>query len=174
MNKKAETERNHLVLDLGCDWWVKKDLFYHQRRHSVRSHVINVAVSIASHTKAFCHSKRSQNNIQTPYTSTKMNEMSWEREESPRVGLSLWLGGEKRFILPPKAAFCCSHMINIAVSIVQVITVRPRAWQKVSLIQDAVDRHQTHQTYNKKERSQLNLELNHLALYRGLVWGETK
>ena len=48
--------------------------------------------------------------------------MSWEREESPRVGLSLWLGGEKRFILPPKAAFCCSHMINVVVSIVQVCT----------------------------------------------------
>ena len=37
-----------------------------------------------------------------------------------------------------------------------------------SLIQDAVDRHQTHQTYNRKERSQVNLELNHLALFRGL------
>ena len=140
---------------------MKKDSIYPQTQE----------YDLFCHTKAFCHSKRSQNNIQTPYTSTKMNEMSWEREESPRVGLSLWLGGEKRFILPPKAAFCCSHMINIAVSIVQVISVRPRAWQKPSsLIQDAVDRHQTHQTYNKKEWSQLNLELNHLALYRGLVW----
>ena len=35
-----------------------------------------------------------------------------------------------------------------------------------SLIQDAVDRHQTHQTCNRKDRSQLNLELNHLALFR--------
>ena len=62
-------------------------------------------------------------------------------------------------------------MINVVVSIVQVITVRPWPWLKPSsLIQDAVDRHQTHQTYNKKEWSQLNLELNHLALYRELVW----
>ena len=106
------------------------------------------------------------------YTHKKiMNKKAERREKWPRTELRLWLGGEKRFILPPKAAFCCSHMINIAVSIVQVITVRPRAWQKPSsLIQDAVDRHQTHQTYNKKEWSQLNLELNHLALYRGLVW----
>ena len=138
---------------------MKKDSIYPQTQE----------YDLFCHINAFCHSKRSQSNIQTPYTSTKMNEMSWEREESPRVGLSLWLGGEKRFILPPKAAFCCSHMINIAVSIVQVISVRPRAWQKPSsLIQDAVDRHQTHQTYNRKERSQLNLEINLLALFRGL------
>ena len=46
MNKKAEREKNHLVLNLGCDWWGNNYLFYHQRRHSVRSHVINVVVSI--------------------------------------------------------------------------------------------------------------------------------
>ena len=46
MNKKAETERNHLVLNLGCDWWGNNYLFYHQRRHSVRSHMSNVVVSI--------------------------------------------------------------------------------------------------------------------------------
>ena len=34
-----------------------------------------------------------------------MNKKSWDREESPCVGLRLWLGGEKRFYLPPKAAF---------------------------------------------------------------------
>ena len=46
MNKKAEREKNHLVLTLGCDWCGNNYLFYHQRRHSVRSHVINVVVSI--------------------------------------------------------------------------------------------------------------------------------
>ena len=56
MNKKAERERNHLVLDSGCVW---------------------------GETKWFC--------------------------------------------LPLKAALCRSHMINVVVSIVQVITVRPRA-----------------------------------------------
>ena len=35
MNKKAEREKNHLVLNLGCDWWGNNYLFYHQRRHSV-------------------------------------------------------------------------------------------------------------------------------------------
>ena len=87
MNKKAEREKNHLVLNLGCDWWGNNYLFYHQRRHSVRSHVINVVVSIVQvctgstwwkrtqsipitqddvlfcHIQDFCHSKRSQNNI---------------------------------------------------------------------------------------------------------------
>ena len=56
MNKKAERERNHLVLDSGCVW---------------------------GETKWFC--------------------------------------------LPLKATLGCSHMINVVVSIVQVITVRPRA-----------------------------------------------
>ena len=51
MNKKAGTEKNHLVLDSGCVW---------------------------GETKWFC--------------------------------------------LPLKAPFCCSHMINIVVSIVQVCT----------------------------------------------------
>ena len=183
------------MLDSGCDWGVKKDLFTPQRQllrdqccsiNCASLYRVNVMKKDSIYSPncknkfSFVNTKPSlnQNEVETShrlYTHKKiMNKKAERREKSPRTELRLWLGGEKRFILPPKAAFCCSHMINIAVSIVQVITVRPRAWQKVSLIQDAVDRHQTHQTYNKKERSQLNLELNHLALYRGLVWGETK
>ena len=71
---------------------MKKDSIYPQTQE----------YDLFCHTKAFCHSKRSQNNIQTPYTSTKMNEMSWEREESPRVGLRLRLGGDKMVLSTPK------------------------------------------------------------------------
>ena len=118
--------------------------------------------------------KRKKHHID--YTHINKNE---QKELGERRITSCWTqaafgGRQNGFVYPQRRHSVRSHMSNVVVSIVQVITVRPRAWQKVSLIQDAVDRHQTHQTYNKKERSQLNLELNHLALYRGLVWGETK
>ena len=71
---------------------MKKDSIYPQTQE----------YDLFCHIKVFCHSKRSQNNIQTPYTSTKMNEMSWEREESPRVGLSLWLGVKKDLFYPQR------------------------------------------------------------------------
>ena len=42
-----------------------------------------------------------------------MNKKAERREKSPRTELRLWLGGEKRFIHPPKAAFIavlyCMH-----------------------------------------------------------------
>ena len=63
------------------------------------------------------NSSLNQNEVETShrlYTHKKiMNKKAERREKSPRTELRLWLGGEKRFIHPPKAAFIavlyCMH-----------------------------------------------------------------
>ena len=121
--------------------------------------------------KNFFLVKKSKFCLRSPPEAPETPEMDWNIPHWRPLNDLRWVWA---LLFWPRTFFVYICFWTFIVSIVQVITVRPRAWQKVSLIQDAVDRHQTHQTYNKKERSQLNLELNHLALYRGLVWGETK
>ena len=109
-------------------------IVYPQRRHSVRSHMSNVVVSIVQvctgstwwkRTQSIknkfsfvnTNSSLNQNEVETShrlYTHKKiMNKKAERREKSPRTELRLWLGGEKRFIHPPKAAFIavlyCMH-----------------------------------------------------------------
>ena len=116
MNKKAEREKNHLVLNLGCDWWGNNYLFYHQRRHSVRSHVINVVVSIVQVCTGSTWWKRTQsikNKFSFVNTKPSLNQNEVETSHRPaqswvkssRTIQRLGLGGDKIICLPPKAAF---------------------------------------------------------------------
>ena len=109
-------ERNHLVLNLGCDWGVKKDLFTPQRQllrdqccsiNCASLYRVNVMKKDSIYSPncknkfSFVNTKPSlnQNEVETSHRPAQ----SWVK--SSRTIQRLGLGGDKIICLPPKAAF---------------------------------------------------------------------